>query len=362
MRCGGVAMAHSEVPSRQTSRPRARRETRSAMIERHPCQEQREPEPAPAGQLQTLQQVQGQVGIGFAPLIKYRKAHQLALIVAGAAESAARGPGQQREQDSHGGMRPMQRRPHSVAQPAHLGQAQGECQQKDGGGAETLIERRSRAAEVDERALLGVPRQMGQLGEPHQQGTLYPGQGEAQQGGRPLTHEAQYAGLAHRLVQPHHRELAGFPLEPGDDLQPRHDQRLLGRQGAAPPGEFPQGAGFEHQQQEQEVEQGLGQGEIAHRPETGSAGHPDHQQGKEPGLALLAWRAVGAIDLLAEAGEQRHGCAGSKACGPGQQGLQQGGPHHDGRRRGGEGGHQGIPGGGVDHSLPSSAMITSAEC
>ena len=32
------------------------------------------------------------------------------------------------------------------------------------------------------------------------------------------------------------------------------------------------------------------------------------------------------------------------------------------RRRGGEGGHQGIPGGGVDHSLPSSAMITSAEC
>lgn len=51
------------------------------MIERHQCQEQREPEPAPAGQLQTLQQAQGQVGIGFAPLIKYRKAHQLALIV-----------------------------------------------------------------------------------------------------------------------------------------------------------------------------------------------------------------------------------------------------------------------------------------
>ena len=50
------------------------------MIERHPCQEQREPEPAPAGQLQTLQQAQGQVGIGFAPFIKYRKAHQLALI------------------------------------------------------------------------------------------------------------------------------------------------------------------------------------------------------------------------------------------------------------------------------------------
>ena len=40
---------------------------------------------------------------------------------------------------------------------------------------------------------------MGQLGEPHQQGTLYPGRGEAQQGA-PLTDEAQYTGLAHRLV------------------------------------------------------------------------------------------------------------------------------------------------------------------
>ncbi len=53
-------------------------------------------------------------------------------------------------------------------------------------------------------------------------------------------------------------------------------------------GEFTQWTGFEHQQQEQQVEDRLAQGQIAQRPEPGSAGEPDYQHCQQAGLHLLA--------------------------------------------------------------------------
>lgn len=332
------------------------------MSQCHQGQDQREPKPAPADQQQAMEQAPGQGGVRLAPIAQHREAHQLALIVAGAPEAAARALCQQAEQGAHGRIGPAQGKAQLAPKLAQSGQRKGERQQQYGGGTEPLIERTGGAAEVDELRLFRAPGLIHQLGEAPEQGPLHPGQGKAQQGAGPLPHEAQHAGLAQRLVQSHHRQGARLSSEPACCLQPRHHQRLLGRQGAAPLGELPQGARLQHQQQEQQVEQRLGEGEVAYRPEAGGAGHPDHQQGQQPRLALLTGRTVRAIHLVAEAGQQRHSGAGPETRGPGQQGFQQGGTHHDGRRRRGEGGHQGVPGEGVDHSLPSSAMITSAEC
>ncbi|MNE53364.1 hypothetical protein D3C80_1480880 [compost metagenome] len=189
-----------------------------------------------------MEQAPGQGGIGFGTFIKHREAHQLALVVAGAPEAATRALCQQAEQAAHGRIGPAQGKAQLAPKLAQPGQCEGERQQQYGGGAEPLIERTGGAAEVDELRLFRAPGLIHQLGEAPEQGPLHPGQGKAQQGAGPLPHEAQHAGLAHRLVQSHHRQGARLSPEPRRGLQPRHHQRLLGCQGAARLGELPQRA------------------------------------------------------------------------------------------------------------------------
>lgn len=119
---------------------------------------------------------------------------------------------QQAEQSPHGRIGPAQGKAQLAPKLAQPGQRKGERQQQYGGGTEPLIERTGGAAEVDELRLLRAPGLIHQLGEAPEQGPLHPGQGKAQQGAGPLAHEAQHAGLAHRLVQSHHRQ--GARLSP----------------------------------------------------------------------------------------------------------------------------------------------------
>ena len=210
------------------------------------------------------------------------------LIVARATKADPALVYQQSEQHPHGGIGPERATSQQLCGLFETACQQWQPQQQNDGGIEPLIEGAGGATKVVEGGIFATPALIHQLHQPPEQGALYASQGKSQQRASPLADQTQGAALRHRFGEPHGREFAGFPFEPGCRLQSRQRQGLLRGERAGGMGEFAQWTGFEHQQQEQQVEDRLAQGQIAQRPEPGGAGEPDYQHCQQAGLHLLA--------------------------------------------------------------------------